>query len=931
MEVLSDLIERAGRGTGGVAFIEGEPGIGKTRLFQALLAQAGRRGFEVLEGAAEELWSERAFAPIVGALGLHVSSRDPARRRVAEITSTPTVQAVGDAGLRFRVIDAMVELVEDRARRSPVLLAVEDLHWADPSTVLALDAVTRRLKDLPLMLVTTLRPVPRPSPVHRLLENSAARGAVRIVLGPLDDAAVAELAAQAAGVPPAPSLARALAGAGGNPLFVTELIGALIQEGAIRDVDGRAEAREASLPPSLRLVILRQLSPLSNEVLDVLRVASVLGSPFSMPDLCAVLDRKPSDLMTVLSAALSAKVLAEAGDRMAFRHELVREALYLDLPETSRIALHRQVGEALAATGAAAVVVARHLIIGADRSDTTAFHWLLRAAREAALAPELAVGFYERALAVAPPADAAAEVDQAAGELVEAQLWSGQLAEARARAHELLGGFHDPRVGHRLRLALIRALGIAGRFQDAGAEVQAAREALDLGDEDRARLDAEAAVLQVFSGDLDGGRTLAEASRAQAELVHDEAVLPLADLAFGLADFFSGHIQDAVALTRRAAERKHKPSTPYESYAPRLFLGTALIEADQLDEAEQVLSEGQRLDDLGLAWQAALYHYQIGLHRFVAGRWDEAVAEFQAGLQVSDERPGGIGFSVSAHALQAVIAVHRGDLEGAGDYLAAAGKEMAAGARFGVDFAGWAGALWHEARGEPAEALAALEAVWQPLQAMGLLTPCVRLGPDLTRLAVAGGRPDLARAVAETMDAAAALNPASSWRGAALLSQGLAYEDLSALVGAVEAYRESPRPMERAWAMQRAGAALAAAGDRDGIDLLAEAIDAYEEVDALGDVARAEATLRGLGVRRGRRGPRRRPSRGWDSLTGTERRVVDLVEQGLTNPEIGRRLFISHRTVETHVGHVFAKLGISSRVQLAAEAARRSGQARSPQ
>jgi DNA-binding CsgD family transcriptional regulator len=929
MAVLADLLEDARRGTGGIAFIEGEPGIGKTRLLHEVVAQARGRGFEVLEGSAEELWSERAFAPLIGALALDTSSPDGARRPLAQIVNTPAGQDVGEAGLRFRVVDAMVELLEGWSRRSPVLLALDDLHWADPSTVLALDAMARSLRDLRFVMVTTFRLSPSPSHLQRLIDDGVARGALHIQLGPLDDEAVAALVAQAAGAPPGPGLVRALAGAGGNPLFVTELVAALLQEGAIHEVDGLVEADKAPLPPSLQLVILRQLASLSGHVLDVLKIASVLGERFSMRDLCAVLDRKASDLMTVLSPALSAKVLVEADDRLAFRHELVREALYQDLPVATRTALHQEIGEALGAAGAPAAVVAGHLVLGGDRADATAFRWLVRAAREAALAPEVAVGLFERALAVAPDAGAEAEVDRVAGELVEAQLWSGHLREAHARARDLLGRIHDPRMGHRLRLTLIRALIIAGRFEEAGAEVQVAREAFDVADEHRARLDVDAACLQIFSGDLDGGRTLAEASRARAERDHNERVLPLVDLAFGFADFFSGHIGEAITHIGRAVERQHTPSTSYESYAPRVFLGTALIEADQLEESERVLLEGQRLDDLGLAWQAAMYHDQLGLHRFVAGRWDEAVAELQAGLSVSYERPGGIGSSVFAHALQAVIAIHRDELESAGARMAVAWKEIAAGARFGVDFAGWASALWHDARGDLAEALAALEAVWQPLQATGFLTPCVRLGPDLTRLAVAAGRSDLARSVAETMRTAAALNPAPSWQGAALLCRGLAHQDLSAMIDAVEMYRESPRPVERASALHRVGVALVTSGDRDGIMLVEEAIHAYEEVDALGDVARAEATLRGLGVRRGRRGPRRRPSTGWDSLTETERRVVDLIERGLTNPEIGRRLFISHRTVETHVAHVFAKLGVNSRVELAAQAARRSGQTRS--
>ena len=104
--------------------------------------------------------------------------------------------------------------------------------------------------------------------------------------------------------------------------------------------------------------------------------------------------------------------------------------------------------------------------------------------------------------------------------------------------------------------------------------------------------------------------------------------------------------------------------------------------------------------------------------------------------------------------------------------------------------------------------------------------------------------------------------------------------------------------------------------------LLGEAVGVYEGVGAFMDLTRAEAALRALGIRRGRRGARRRPLRGWESLTPTELEVVRLATQGLTNVEIGQRLFISRRTVETHLSHVFGKLGVSSRVQLAAQASR---------
>jgi DNA-binding CsgD family transcriptional regulator len=140
----------------------------------------------------------------------------------------------------------------------------------------------------------------------------------------------------------------------------------------------------------------------------------------------------------------------------------------------------------------------------------------------------------------------------------------------------------------------------------------------------------------------------------------------------------------------------------------------------------------------------------------------------------------------------------------------------------------------------------------------------------------------------------------------------------------VDAYAQDPRPLELALAAEDAGVACARHGEVDSaVPLLAQALAGYESLEAGRDTARAEARLRDLGVRRGRRGARRRPPTGWESLTPTEHRVVDLVVEGLSNPKIGERLFISRRTVQTHLAHVFTKLGISSRTQLAAEATRR--------
>ena len=143
------------------------------------------------------------------------------------------------------------------------------------------------------------------------------------------------------------------------------------------------------------------------------------------------------------------------------------------------------------------------------------------------------------------------------------------------------------------------------------------------------------------------------------------------------------------------------------------------------------------------------------------------------------------------------------------------------------------------------------------------------------------------------------------------------------LLAAVAAYRRDPRPLLLAEALEDAALALVRAGRvAEARSLMEEAIAGYERLGARRDIARVLAALRTIGVRRGRRGPRQRPKKGWNSLTETERRVVQLVVEGLSNAKVGERLFISRRTVETHLSHVFAKLRISSRRELAKIASR---------
>jgi DNA-binding CsgD family transcriptional regulator len=355
-------------------------------------------------------------------------------------------------------------------------------------------------------------------------------------------------------------------------------------------------------------------------------------------------------------------------------------------------------------------------------------------------------------------------------------------------------------------------------------------------------------------------------------------------------------------------------------WPPEVFFAMALQQLDRFEDAHEALREGRRADEqLGNVSYLPVYHYESATMLFRTGQWDDAVAQAQAGLSLADEV--GLEMLLSwPHELLALIAVHRDDLDTATAWLAAIEG------RRGAEPQGLARGLLEEARGDAAGALATLAGAWDRDTAQGIAYRRPTLGPDLVRLALAVGDRERADAVAAGVAEAAALVSVPSLEGSALRCRGLVEDDGDLLVRSVEAYRRSPRTFERAAACEDAATALARAGRvPEASVLFDEALNVYEHVQAPRDRARALASMRELGLGRKRRGARKRPSTGWDSLTPSELEVVRLAAEGLTNPQIGQRLFISRRTVQTHLAHAFRKLDLSSRVELAAEAARRDG------
>src|SRR6516225_10539530 len=210
---------------------------------------------QVAVGQAEELERTRPVGLLAAAFGCTRSSPDPRRAAIAGLLAAPAagvedpITVTSDPGLRFRVVDAFTDLVEELALAGPLVLGLDDLQWADPSSLLTLGVLARRLTDLPVGVIGCLRSSPQMAELDRLAGALEAVGARYLILRPLTGEAVTGLVAQAVAAEPGPRLLAEVAGAAGNPLFITELLGALAQEEAITTAGGRAEVTQTVLPP----------------------------------------------------------------------------------------------------------------------------------------------------------------------------------------------------------------------------------------------------------------------------------------------------------------------------------------------------------------------------------------------------------------------------------------------------------------------------------------------------------------------------------------------------------------------------------------------------------------------------------------------------------------------------------------------------------
>ncbi|MEV6964595.1 AAA family ATPase [Hamadaea sp. NPDC051192] len=894
-----EIVRRTRQGIGACLTIDGPAGIGKSRLLREGIAEATASGVTVITGRVTELDAAAPLSPLLAALRGHVD--------LGELNPV--------ADNRYWLINRLTELIEAAARVRPVLIVLDDLHWADELTVLALRDMVPALRTSPVGWLLALRPLPRRSAVRDALRWIATEHGRQLHLGPLNRREMAEVCQNLLGAVPSPELLTLAERSGGNPFLLEELITSLRIGDRIRVAGGLATIGDGSLPPGFVVAAHRRLLELASPVRQLLDAAAVLGRPFSLHEAAALVGKPAGDMVEPAAEAVTAGILVETGDELMFRHDLLREATYRSLAAPVRQALHREAVSVVRAEGRPAVEAAQHLIRVARKGDAHAAEVLHEAASDLKTsAPSAAADLLLHLLELLDDADASRPARIA--EAVDALATAGRLTEARQVGEKALGASLAPTVE-----AGILA-GLAEMFKHAGQDrlvVDYANRGLvraGVPDDLRARLLAVKSHALLYlddDGSLEEADEVAREAITVGERTGESAAVVVAAVARSVTARYRGDLGQATALAAQAVGVAEQAGGQARIRLPRLWLGRALISVDQLDEADTMLEHGQReAERLGAVWSMPLWHHGRTQLHIAAGRLDDAVAEAEAGLATSDRMSAG-ALDGSLLSTLAWLAIRRGKTAEAAGYLRRIPR------RRDADSPPKASALLYDVRGRGADAVQLLAPIYQRLEAYpGILTFDPWTAPYLVRLAKCTGATQQAQRAMRAARQLADLNPGVTYlAGMALRAESLLSGDTDALDEAILLLRKGPRRLSLASALEDRGYLDQLAGRRtDAVAILDEAATLYTQILAEGDAARAHRRLRELGVRRRLRPAGGRARTGWGSLTESELKVVRLVAEGKTNRAVATELFLSPHTVDSHLRHAFVKLGVASRVEL---------------
>jgi DNA-binding CsgD family transcriptional regulator len=670
----------------------------------------------------------------------------------------------------------------------------------------------------------------------------------------------------------------------------------------------------------------QRLARLSESSRQLAVAAASLGRGFTVRELASMAGAPATSLLTPVEQLIEAGVFAERADRLAFRHDIIREAVRESTTVSARRALDRQAVDVLLAAGAIPVEVAAQLATSAEPGDEVAVGLLKDAAdalgpRDPAAAAELSC----RALDLVPAGH------RVAGPLVATTMIllhaAGRVSEAEALAQKHLRNVVPAEEEAAVCLSLASMFALSPDVRAAaGRRALALR---DLSDEDRAQHQARLVYNLVQAGRPREATRLLQQVRVRIERAGDLAARSILRQAEGVLLYVDGHFDRALATHEQAMRDGFGLGEETREWVARQWRSELLAVLDRFEESLELISTGiAAANRERQAFALDFFETWRGRQLFQTGHLADAAAALEGRFDVASGVPvAGALYAAGVVALGRV-AIHTGDERGKRETAALARAMVAHGTPANRAHGGWLLALAAMADGRPAQARGLLDA---GASSAGRITPLYPIDvtddPQLVRIALAAGDSRLAADTVAAAEERARRNPGiGSVRAAAAHARGLLDADAASLAEACRLFDAGPRPLALASALEDLGVAqLRTGAAAAGVETLGRALVRYTEAGATWDAGRVRRRLRANGVRR-RLVTGTRPTAGWAALTASELAVVRLIASGLTNRETAVRLFVSPHTVNSHLRHAFTKLGVNSRVELARVVAAHAGE-----
>jgi DNA-binding CsgD family transcriptional regulator len=926
LERIDQLLALVRSGAGVVVAVEGPAGIGKTALLREAAARARSSGFRVLRAGGGQLEQEfafgvvrRLFAPplaeggsaelLAGAAGLASGPLG--------VVAAAARPAVGVEDRTAAAMHGLFWLTVNLADRGPLVLVIDDAHWADAMSLRFAVYLARRVEDVPVLVLLATRPGSEHGTPEIIGQLAVLPGLVLLRPAPLNEPEVARVLEQT-GLPGAGQQVAVACqqASGGNPFLLGELVAALAAECASgRTIDA---VRVAGLVPgSIVPWVLARLVALGEDAKRLAFAFAVLGPGSTLADVALLAELDPRRAAVVADALIAANILS-AEQWYEFAHPLVQAAVYEGLAPAQRAGAHSRAARLMADGGAPLARVAAHLLAADPAHDTWAIEVLRAAAREASAtgAPRSTVSYLERAVKEKPPRAIRAEL---LAELGEAQLQAG-MPDAARRLREALDLHVDPRRRAEISLTLGRALFSVGSFPAARQAVRAGLAGLPEGNDDLL-LEPWAWFIRDAQGEW--GLPTVAAARLRRLLGNNA---PPRTRTERVLLVYLGYVHGVAG---------DRPRAEVAGLIYRALEDGALLEDGGGDlmpfgaACETLLCVGEPASaaaalDLAITasqlrgWRVAfgLFSAIRGIAHYMRGDLLHALADLESASIVQAEE-----YALWLPATRAYLAlclIERDDLAAAADTLALPGGEDRWAAQ--PSFISYLYALGRlrAIQGKLREGLETLLTCEHRVREMRAPNPAANLPwrSDAAILSACLGERDQARElVAQELTLARAFG-APHALGTALRASGLIESGdvgVDRFAEAVAVLDQSGIDLELARALTDYGAALRRAGQRrDAREPLRRALDLATRCGAPMLAVRAREELIAAGAR-----PRRGRVRGADALTASELRIARMAANGMTNREIAQALFITIRTVTTHLGHVYQKLEISGREQLA--------------